>query len=375
MILQHSPESYSRRILLTLAGHSPAIITETLYALTQVQQPAYIPTEIRIITTSSGKAMLMKTLIGENGVLPRFCVEYGIPPPLFNESCIQVIHDNAGNLLNDLKTDADNEVAADFITDQVRQLTQDDQCSLHVSIAGGRKTMTYYLGYAMSVFGRIQDRMSHVLVDDRYTVPNFYYPTKTSSVITNPRTGDSFDAHEVKVTLGELPFIRLRDGMADDLLNDATKSYGQIIALAQQQLSPVRVEITGQPPQLYCGGVTIKLPPAQLAIYIWLLKNHLANKPSIRFISRMEQETCAREFLNIYEQVAGEFDGHYSKVAEELKRMDTDYFGSHRTKINRTLQSTLGKPRAAAYLIQSSGGRNTKQYYLSAALSVNNISL
>ena len=375
MTVPYLPNAYSRRILLTLAGHSPAIITETLYALTQTQQPAYFPTEIRVITTSSGKAILLKTLLGETAILQRFCFEYGMVLPLFDETSIYVIRDKNGNVLNDLKTDADNEVAADFITDQVRQLTQDDQSSLHVSIAGGRKTMTYYLGYAMSVFGRIQDRMSHVLVDDRYTVPDFYYPTKTSSVITNPRTGDSFDAHEVKVTLGELPFIRLRDGMADDLLNDATKSYGQIIALAQQQLSPVRVEITGQPPQLYCGGVTIKLPPARLAIYIWLLKNHLANKPPIRFISRIEQETCAREFLSIYEQVAGEFDGHYSNTAEELKRMDTDYFGSHRTKINRTLQRALGKPRAATYLIQSTGGRNAKQYYLSAALSVNNISL
>ena len=370
MTTKTKPEDFNRRVLLMLAGHSPAIITETLYALPLGQKP----TEIRIITTVSGKEKLKQQLLGENNIVHQLCKEYDIPVPRFDESNIDVIAQN-GIELHDIQTETDNEITADFITTKVRELTQDADCSLHVSIAGGRKTMTYYLGYAMSVFGRIQDRMSHVLVDDRYAVPNFYYPTKISTIITNPRNGDSFDARDVKVTLGELPFIRLRDGLTEDLLNDANKSYGQIIAIAQQQLSPVRVEIEGHPRQLYCGGMAIKLPPAQLAMYIWLLTHHLSGKPPISFVDKTAQATCAAEFLSVYEQLVGEFDGHYSNTAEELKRMDTDYFGSHRTKINRALERVLDKPRAAAYLIQSSGGRNAKQYYLSTALSVDNISL
>ena len=165
------PADFERRILLTLAGHSPAIITETLYALTQ--QQAYVPTEIHVITTSSGQEKLISTLLGDNGVLARFCNEYGVTIPKFTEAFIHVITDANGAVLHDLQTEADNEAAADFITTKVREFTRDENTSLHVSIAGGRKTMTYYLGYAMSVFGRVQDRMSHVLVEDDYAIPGF----------------------------------------------------------------------------------------------------------------------------------------------------------------------------------------------------------
>jgi CRISPR-associated protein (TIGR02584 family) len=54
--------------------------------------------------------------------------------------------------------------------------------SLHVSIAGGRKTMGFYAGYALSLYGRAQDRMSHVLVDEKFEKGiNFYYPSKNEN--------------------------------------------------------------------------------------------------------------------------------------------------------------------------------------------------
>jgi CRISPR-associated protein (TIGR02584 family) len=48
---------------------------------------------------------------------------------------------------------------------------------LHVSIAGGRKSMGFFAGYAFSLFGRTQDRLSHVLVNDPFeSFPDFYFP-------------------------------------------------------------------------------------------------------------------------------------------------------------------------------------------------------
>ena len=43
---------------------------------------------------------------------------------------------------------------ADAITALVRALTADPGSAVHASIAGGRKTMGFYLGYALSLFGR-----------------------------------------------------------------------------------------------------------------------------------------------------------------------------------------------------------------------------
>lgn len=364
---------YPRRILLTLAGHSPAIITETLYALTQTQQPAYIPTEIHVLTTSSGKAKVLETLLGERNILQQFCNEYSVPLPQFDETFIHVIQDKDGQELADLQTEADNEAAADFIVNTVRKLTNDETTSLHVSIAGGRKTMTYYLGYAMSVFGRIQDHMSHVLVDDRYAIPDFYYPTKASRLITNSRSNESFDAKNVMVKLGELPFIRLRDGLADDLLNKEDASYSELIRIAQRQLAPISVRVVyADKVKLYCGEEEISLPDAQLALYIWMLERHKNGKMPVSFPNLQTKKALAEEYKKVYEKLSNE-SGHYENA--NLSMMDTEYFGPPRTRINNKLRSILGAPRSKAYLLESSGSRNSKSYYLSELLLPDHISL
>lgn len=372
---KNRPEHFDCRILLVVAGHSPAIITETLYALPANQKP----TEIRIITTASGKDILKKQLLGANNIVQQLCKEHGIPVPLFDESRIYVIATKDDVELQDIQTEAENEITADFITVKVRELTKEPDCSIHVSIAGGRKTMTYYLGYALSVFGRIQDRMSHVLVEDRYAIQGFFYPTKESTYLTNSRTNETFDAKDVKVMLGELPFIRLRDGLTEDLLNGKDKdgkdiSYSKIIEIAQRQLAPISLRVVyGAVPQLHCGGKEVKLPPAQLALYVWMLQRHKAGKPAIRFTDKATKAELAEEFKIVYAELSKE-SGHYANAEESVKSMDTDYFGAPRTNINKKLAEILGKPKAKAYLLQSSGTKNAIQYSLSNDLKPEYIS-
>ncbi len=102
----------------------------------------------------------------------------------FSAEHIYVITDKHGVLLDDIKTPAENEAAADFITQKVNGLTRDNDCALHVSIAGGHKTIGYYLGYALSLYSRAQDRLSHVLVTDRYEgLREFFYSPPESHVI------------------------------------------------------------------------------------------------------------------------------------------------------------------------------------------------
>ena len=224
------PQDYPRRVLLTVAGSTPAIVTETLYALTQTAEQPFIPTEIHIITTKGVYQHLKESLLGKKGKIKQLCEDYDIPAIHFNEDCIHPIVDQQSVALDDITSDQDNQITADFITRKVRELTADEDTSLHVSIAGGRKTMTYYLGYAMSVFGRIQDTMSHVLVKDTYCAKDFYYPPPKPLQLKNYQ-GECFDASQVEVMLASLPYVRLRDGLTDDFLNDKTKSYSEIIEI------------------------------------------------------------------------------------------------------------------------------------------------
>lgn len=384
------PADFERRILLTLAGHSPAIITETLYALTQ--QQAYVPTEIHVITTSSGQEKLISTLLGDNGVLTRFCNEYGVTMPKFTEAFIHVITDANGAVLHDLQTEADNEAAADFITQKVRELTRDENTSLHVSIAGGRKTMTYYLGYAMSVFGRIQDRMSHVLVDDRYMSADFFYPTARSQMVT-PFKGEPFDAKDVEVMLGDLPFIRLRDGLTEDLLRKENTSYSELITIAQCQLNPIKVEVrnnlenTRKPWQIFCSGREIlDLNNAEIALYIWLLYRHKTAQSPLHFSLRKDNEKLASVFLHFYKALFGDYRGGYSKLYRALVETDdgrrkegitSKYFSPKKTSINTILRNTLSTLGADHYIIYDSTDKDTNRtdFYLSPRLQANQISL
>ena len=387
---KNQPEHFDRRILLMVAGHSPAIITETLYALPANQKP----TEIRIITTASGKGILKEQLLGANNIVQELCKEHGIPVPLFDESRIYVIATKDGAELQDIQTEAENEISADFITAKVRELTQDPDCSLHVSIAGGRKTMTYYLGYALSVFGRIQDRMSHVLVEDRYAIPGFFYPTKESTPLINSRTDEKFDAKDVKVMLGELPFIRLRDGLTDDLLNKQDLSYSHIIEIAQRQLNPVRVEVRlatsskGNRWELLCSNTLITgLNKAEFALYVWMLKRHKnGNTPDVQFNLRKDNEALATELLDVYCLLFGKNSGGYSKAYRALVQDDdgrnkegitSKYFSPKKTNINKYLHEFLPTSGAQYYAITDLTEKETNRthYYLPKALQADDIYL
>ena len=176
---------YPKRILLAVCGMSPQIVTETLYSLAIKQAQPFIPTEIHIITTLSGAEEARLLLLHPNtGKFHQFCQDYQLQAIDFSESHIHVIQDDQGVQLNDIKTPAQNEAAADFITEKLREFSRDEQTALHVSIAGGRKTMGYYIGYALSLYGRAQDQLSHVLVTDRYeNLRGFFYPTPYSQVI------------------------------------------------------------------------------------------------------------------------------------------------------------------------------------------------
>ncbi len=371
------PQDFPNRILLTIAGSSPAIVTETLYALSQQDEP-FIPTEIHIITTSGVVGKIKETLLGttkKNGAIEELCHDYKLKLPYIDQSTIHIISDKSGNQLNDIVTEDDNEATANFIVNKVRELTGKKDSCLHVSIAGGRKTMTYYLGYAMSVFGRIQDQMSHVLVENDIRSHDFFYPTPETKML-KAFDETEFDASKVKVMLGYLPYIRLRDGLTDDLLQDENKTYSEIIEVAQRQLVPL--EVTLKNGKLYCAGRAVTLADADLSLYIWVLDRHKKQSEPLSFTTKEQQREHTDNFLSVYKKCSNSSE-HYYKLKEDTFTdacpMDTKYFGEHRTKINTAIEEALGKPAATPYLIQSSGKRGSMSYSLSEKLHSHHIDI
>jgi CRISPR-associated protein (TIGR02584 family) len=86
------PEIYSRRVLLVATGLSPQIVTETLYALPIEWNPAWIPTEIQVVTTQRGAEIALETLLSSNpGWFRRLRDDYGLPEIEFGAKNVHVV--------------------------------------------------------------------------------------------------------------------------------------------------------------------------------------------------------------------------------------------------------------------------------------------
>jgi len=201
-----------RNVLISVLGSTPQILTETLWCL-KVQKGVDID-EIVVITTSYGKNLIvngtkkMPPLIGKGGVLEKFCKEFKTHPK-FPEKNILVIKNKYGNELEDIRNTDDNECAANFITSVIREFAKRNDVVIHCSVAGGRKTMSVFAGLAMTLVGRKQDHLYHVLVSPQEIEGNpkfFYKPLKP--VLIETESG-KISTDSVEITLAEIPFLRL----------------------------------------------------------------------------------------------------------------------------------------------------------------------
>lgn len=233
----------SHHTLLATTGASPQVVTETLYAIHHENQQW--PDDIYLITTSFGKTKAVEGLL-EQKHLQRLCDELGRPIPAFDAAHILVTPGADGTEVEDARSVADHEALANFIMEQVRDMTADSARTLHASLAGGRKTMTFYMGYAMSLFGRIQDTLSHVLISEGFEgLPEFWFPTTAKAHRQLDNRGQKLDAANAQVTLAFIPFIRHRQALPAVLLqNRANLDFAQLVKLINLGEKPEEIFLT-----------------------------------------------------------------------------------------------------------------------------------
>lgn len=275
-----------RNILLCVAGMSPQIITETLFALTREPEPKVRIDEIRVITTLDGRDKVLSTLLDkEKGVFYQFCRDFGIDADSikFDETCISLFRTRDGRTLEDIRTLEDNELAGDHICEIVRELCKDENKRIFASAAGGRKTMSIYLTLAMSLFGRADDSLSHVLVSEGFESNNFFYPPPIPQTITyfNPQTKISREVStaDAKIYLAPIPFIRLCGISSDNEKFGAARNYGEMVTEAQKTLDirekeyDLLIDIKKQ--SAFVRGQRIKLTPREFFFYWIFIKKKL----------------------------------------------------------------------------------------------------
>ncbi|MFZ1342695.1 CRISPR-associated ring nuclease Csm6 [Thiothrix eikelboomii] len=366
------PQTYPRRILLAVAAKSPQIITETIYALA-VEEPRWLPTELHVITTGRGAKTIQAALGAEGGNwLAQLCQDYQLPLICLQKNNLHIITNQHNQPLEDVRNSADNACAADFITQFVREFTADPQCSLYASLSGGRRTMTYYMGYAMSLFGRAQDRLTHVLIEDDYFFNDqFYYPPPYPKLIPC-KDGTEVDAQTIEITLADLPFIHLRDTLPAEIFSGKQR-FTDLIATAQAQIVQPSVKFNRALKQLMCGGKLIKMPPLHMTFYVWMLERCMNQRPAIHWTTQ-ETPKLATQFLKLYANLYST-NGYYEAAEKSLAAgLTKSWFEEKKSKINKALTEQLGHSTALYYHIHSQGKRPLTRFGLTLSATAIHLS-
>lgn len=361
-------DSGLKKILLAVSGMSPQIITETLYALHREHN--WLPDEIHLITTSDGAQRAKLQLLDEKH-LARFLKEYNIKKRvLFCEETIHTIPDAKDKPLADLKTPQDNELAADFITAKVRQFTSRPDTEIHVSLAGGRKTMGFYAGYALSLFGRPQDRLSHVLVSSAYeSMQDFFYPTRKTVVIYD-RNNNPLDASKAQVWLAEIPFVRMRSGLPKNLL-DGNKSFSETIELARRATEAPHLQLFPDQRRYIMNGTEGKLSPVNMALALWVGSHNVDNRAPITPLVEGENGTAyAEKFIETAKNHNIDLHEKTLTLLEKPSGMDNKFIEQTASKLNKAFTKALGEELASLCKLASRSYANKTGYAFPENLTI-----
>lgn len=314
-------------VLLITGGQTPALVTETLYALAERARAqvagAFRPGEVIIAGTRRTEAAFRTG--GLEAKIAELYDSYGLgaPPP-----CSYAVPD-----LDDIRTSEDAAPFGNLMAKLVRRLTGDASVRLHLSIAGGRKTMGGYGFAAMMHYGRARDELSHVLIfpEKAEQAADFWYPECKSRPLTArgggrllDENGVQMDARDIQVDLALIPFSSVRDILPKELLK-RDLDYAEVVIQVQIALGNTRPKLILVPGLRHVQlsiGPAFTLPPADFA-YVqmlaeWARDNHIGAGPdgvganhtgwlSDAMLSRPQDGIVnpAARFKNIYDKLRG----------------------------------------------------------------------
>jgi CRISPR-associated protein (TIGR02584 family) len=351
-------------VLFAVTGMSPAILTETVWALAH-ETPAIIPDRVVVVTTRAGRDAIQRELFADHGSLTTGSVwdqlRAALAPIIRAHPCASVAPLRFGTTaddirvftttdargrsveLDDIRTPADNEAAADFLLEAIRPFTENPDVRLIGSLAGGRKTMGALLYAALSLIGRETDRLTHVLVnepfDDPRRQPRFYFPTPTD------RTA--------KIELADVPFVPLRQlfprelgrlpGRFTHLVQQYRKTVGQLVA-------PPRVELDDDEPVARVDGVPVRLPATAYALLSFLVDRARRRQPA--FGSFKEAVDPFQTF--VADWARDRMDYRYD-AREKLQRVDDATLRKLGNTLGEALRRAGIPPAAIAHLRPTRG--------------------
>lgn len=341
-----------KKILAFVSGMSPSIITETIYSLAMLETK-WIADEIYVFTTKTGKQEIERKIF-DSQIYTKMCQDIGIdslPDKLFKENIIVVQHN--GVELEDIRTKEDNDTLANFLVNNIHQLCNSKDSQVYVSLAGGRKTMGYYMGYALSLFARAHDKLFHVLVSEPFdggVTPAFYYPDdRVYTVINAPEK--QYQGKNAIIELAEIPFIRLREFIPKSLnVNGNFSEYVEDVQFYfDANLLTLAFDFENR--QIICHGVPIDLELQQLSLYYYIAKVLVEDEDESSVVLRDIRAKDILECLNLISRGEGRsaerFEESYITLgSKDKKELEDKFYNnclSNKTDINKKIEQKMKK--------------------------------
>jgi CRISPR-associated protein (TIGR02584 family) len=290
----------TRRILFCTIGQTPQVVTETVWALKD-RRPTWVPDEVHVVTTTFALPRIRGALQHPRGRLavlfdgrlppvtvhvPRRCGTPAVFQPI--RAAGDWSDDPAAELppvaldddaLRDVNSEQDAAVMGDLILKLMAGFVQDPDTEVHVSLAGGRKTMSAHALLAMTLIARLQDRASHVLVSppDFEDHPEFWHPDQGGSIARKRPAGGGpaaqppgvLDPKDAKVTLVPTPAPLMRYEVKDEEALEKLRLVDVVsrINLAAALKADPRIRLITATNTVAVGQVECKLGPKLFAMY------------------------------------------------------------------------------------------------------------
>ncbi len=341
---------------LFVIGHSPAIILETLVARCLA---ASLPEKIVVVTTETGATILTQHLFDKGG-WNSFCEAWPEMAAIDFEAASILKPDG----VDDIRSESENRAMTNLIFSTVQHCIEQSDF-VDASLAGGRKTMGYYLGLAMSLFAREQDRLTHVLVPPQWEQDrNFLFPDK---------------AQGNQVTLIDVPFIRLKNHVktsTDRMDLDALVASAQV-SIDIQALEPMHIYVKRK--TITYLGRNMVLPNREFAIYLFFAmqkarhcvrpKQALCGDCRDCFLSVDDMDDKKDDLLQIRAMFGGMHTGHYERFENAWNEQGAAQFclPEPLRRIAQEIERVFAvDPRAEKLLIKNVGKRNAAAYGLLA---------
>lgn len=280
-------------VLLAVTGMSPSILTETIWAL---GEEGTLPDRVIAITTTTGAAQIEAELLTPKEAFGGRSAMESLRLALERKG-----HDTTGKLrfeirpiqrwdeearcyvpLPDIRTPEENTGAADFIMEQIRTFTEVDDVRIIASLAGGRKTMGALLYACMSLLGREDDRLTHVLVSEPYDTllpPGFFFPGQPCQTLST-RDGRTVQASDGVIQLADVPFVPLRNLFERDLVKRRHSFNALVQACRKQVRQPApHLRLWRSRREVEVNGTPVATSAMQQLLLLYLAAARLGKKP------------------------------------------------------------------------------------------------